>query len=209
VRSHRTPARTTAKSAIVLVAALGVAVTSGAAIGHQPATAQSTCQTGTTGTACAAPGSPASRRPATLIGKPAPALSGPNLLATGTLDLAPMVTKPTAVVFWLNSCPHCQREMPKLERLATALAPDAQIISASIDAGFDGPKGYETPTAAAKSMHLTMPTILASELQADTWQIKSTPTAFILDAHGKVTAVIQLGAGDFATHVKRALAHVS
>ena len=54
-------------------------------------------------------------------------------------------------------------------------------------------------------MHLTMPTVLASELQADTWQVKSTPTAFILDADGNVDAVIQLGSGNFTARIKRAL----
>jgi hypothetical protein len=52
-------------------------------------------------------------------------------------------------------------------------------------------------------------TILASERQAETWQVRSTPTAFLLDADGNVTAVIQLGSGDFPARIKRGLTHTS
>ena len=34
-----------------------------------------------------------------------------NLTGSGTLDLASSTGKPTAVVFWLNTCPHCQEAL--------------------------------------------------------------------------------------------------
>jgi thiol-disulfide isomerase/thioredoxin len=132
-------------------------------------------------------------------------LSGKNLTGKGTLDLSSIVTRPTAVVFWLNTCPHCRKELPGVNRLGNRVGPHAQIVSVAINGGLKGPKGYETPKAAAKTMHLTIPTILAPKAQAMAWQVAMTPTAFILDSNGVVTQVIQFGEGNLQLLINRDL----
>ena len=154
--------------------------------------ADNSCQaTGTT--TCEGPGAADSRDPTTLIGVKAPSLSGKSLGGgKGTLTLAPMLGKPTAVVFWLNTCPHCIEALPEVNRLRSTVSPAAQIVTASIDAGLKGPKGYSTPAAAAKTMHLRVPTILVSDAAAkERWRVAGTPTAFIIDSSGVITQVLQ------------------
>jgi hypothetical protein len=65
-------------------------------------------------------------------------------------------------------------------------------VSAAIDAGLKGPKGFETPIAAAKTLHLEMPTILvAHDVAQQQWMVAQTPTAYILDADGVIVDVLE------------------
>ena len=65
-------------------------------------------------------------------------------------------------------------------------------MTAAIDAGIRGPKGFATPAAAAKTLHLTMPTILvANDVALNQWHVAATPTAYIIDSEGLITQVIQ------------------
>lgn len=185
-------------------ASLTVVVTACLAQLSGSAAAQGSCQPGSSGKSCEAPG-PSGIDPNSLIGSNAPALSGKNLTGKGTLDLSSIITRPTAVVFWLNSCPHCRKAMPDVNRLGKKIGPNAQIVSVAINAGHKGPKGYETPKAAAKTMHLTIPTILAPESQTRAWQVASTPTAFILDSNGVITQVIEFGSGNLPLLINRDL----
>jgi thiol-disulfide isomerase/thioredoxin len=182
---------------------IAVAVVAGVH-GSDRAVAQGSCEPGSGGNSCGAADAN-SPDPTTLIGSKSPALSGKNLTGKGTLDLSSIVTKPTAVVFWLNSCPHCRKEMPGVNRLGRRVGPHAQIVAVAINGGLKGPKGYETPKAAAKTMHLTIPTILASKAQAMAWRVPMTPIAFILDSNGVVTQVIQFGEGNLQLLINRDL----
>ena len=92
-----------------------------------------------------------------------------------------------------------------MNRLGQRVGPHSQIVTVAIDAGNKGPKGYETPKAATKTMHLTLPTILAPKAQAMAWQVAMTPTAFILDSNGVVTQVIQFGTGNLQLLINRDL----
>jgi len=80
--------------------------------------------------------------------------------------------------------------MPKVNKLGEDVSPGAVVVAAAIDAGLRGEKGYQTPAAAAKTMRLTIPTALVASAAADEWQVAGTPTGFVLDTNGKVTAVI-------------------
>ena len=183
-------------------ASLTMLVTAGLVQLSGSAAAQNSCQPGSSSTSCAAP-EPNAPDPNTLIGSNAPALSGKNLTGKGTLDLSSLVTRPTAVVFWLNSCPHCRKTMPDVNSLGKKIGAHAQIVSAAINAGLKGPKGYETPKAAAKTMHLTIPTILVSKAQATAWNVGMTPTAYILDSNGVITQVIEFGSGNLPMLINR------
>lgn len=183
---------------------MAVAVAVGVlAVGHTAA-AHDSCQPGSSDKSCAAP-EPNGPDPNTLIGSTAPTLSGKNLTGKGRLDLSSIVTRPTAVVFWLNSCPHCRRAMPDVNSLGKKIGPRAQIVSAAINGGLKGPKGYKTPKAAAKTMHLTIPTILVSKAQATAWKVGMTPTAYILDSNGVITQVIEFGSGSLTMLINRDL----
>jgi hypothetical protein len=65
-------------------------------------------------------------------------------------------------------------------------------VTAAINAGEKGPKGFETPAAAAKTLHLKVPTVLvASKVAKRQWRIATTPTVFIIDSGGVITQVLQ------------------
>jgi thiol-disulfide isomerase/thioredoxin len=119
-----------------------------------------------------------------------PTLIGKNLIGTEPFDLTALRGRPVAVVFWLNTCPHCQAVMPGVNKLGEDVSPEAVVVAAAIDAGLRGGKGYQTPAAATKTMRLTIPTALIASSAADQWQVAGTPTGFVLDANGVVTAVV-------------------
>jgi thiol-disulfide isomerase/thioredoxin len=137
-----------------------------------------------------------------LVGHPAPALRGRNLTGSGTFDLSSLAGKPVAVVFWLNTCPHCRAAMPSINGLQSQLGTSARIVSVAIKPNIGsaktlkGPPGYETPQAAIKTMRLTIPTVLLTASQTfyarrGHWQVTQTPTAFIVDSHGTVVTALQ------------------
>ena len=134
--------------------------------------------------------------PAALTGMKAPSLSGPNLAGKGQVDLTKYLGKPVVVVFWLNTCPHCQRDLPKINAYQQRLGKHAQIISAAMSSSMRGRKGFETPQAAIKTMHLTIPTVLYSSNAAlnappGQWSVSSTPTAYVIDRAGTIRVVLQ------------------
>ena len=152
--------------------------------------ATETCSpNGAASSSCAAPKSRSSFDPRRLIGT-APTLIGKNLIGTEPFDVTALRGAPVAVVFWLNTCPHCQAAMPKVNKLGEDVSPEAVVVAAAIDAGLRGEKGYKTPAAATKTMRLTIPTVLVASEAADQWQVAATPTGFVLDASGVVTAVV-------------------
>ena len=61
--------------------------------------------------------SEAEQNPMSLIGTQAPELAGNDLTGTGVDDLTDLNGEPTAVVFWLNTCPHCQGSVPQSRML--------------------------------------------------------------------------------------------
>ena len=138
---------------------------------------------------CAAPKSRSNFEPRRLIGT-TPTLTGKELIGTEAFDVTALRGTPVAVVFWLNTCPHCQAVMPKVNKLGEDVSPEAVVIAAAIDAGLRGEKGYQTPATATKTMRLTIPTVLVASAAADEWQVAGTPTGFVLDADGIVTAVV-------------------
>ena len=185
-------------TAIAFVAALGSAEWSGAQGGCS--TSAKTCQ---------APGA-STPGPSAVVGSRPPDTTGKNLTGSGTLSLATLLDKPTAVVFWLNSCPHCQKALPAINRLASGLE-GSQVVTAAIDAGIKGPKGFETPAAAVKTLRLRLPTILvANKVAQDDWHVTTTPIAYVIDSAGVITQVLQpKSTQTFAGDIKRALVKTS
>jgi thiol-disulfide isomerase/thioredoxin len=176
--------------------------------GATPSGAQSECGTAPR-SSCQAPGSSTSA-PTALIGSTPPPTTGKNLTGGGILSLSTLLGKPTAVVFWLNSCPHCQEALPAINRLPSSLK-GSQVVTAAIDAGIKGPKGFETPVAAVKTLRLKVPTILvANNVAQNEWHVARTPTAYIIDSGGVITQVLQpKSAQSLAGDIKHALAETN
>ena len=169
--------------------------------------AQSSCQP-SSNSSCAAPGASSGSDPTTLIGSMPPATEGKDLTGTGTLTLSSLLGKPTAVVFWLNSCPHCRAALPAINKLGSHLGSGEQIVTAAINAGLKGPKGFETPAAAVKTLRLRLPTVLvANDVAQRQWLVASTPTAYVINSRGVITQVLQPSdAAKLAEKISSALA---
>jgi peroxiredoxin len=141
----------------------------------------------------------------TLVGSAAPALSGRDLTGTGVTDLASLEGKPTAVVFWLNTCPHCQNELPEVQKAWPAVADQANILTVGMlnpDVTAEPP--YESTSAFVAATGLTLPTIDYDARDAvENWGLQGVPAIFILDKRHIVQAVF-LGEGHMA-EVEQAL----
>jgi thiol-disulfide isomerase/thioredoxin len=135
--------------------------------------------------ACSGSTDDAGPGPATLVGSKAPALSGPDLTGTGSIDLASMAGKPTVVVFWLYACPHCREFVPAFQTAWQAAAPDANVVTVGMT--YDDPSqiqadpGYDSPEAFVRSTGLALPTIETSiGSQSAAWHLQTMPTVFVL-----------------------------
>lgn len=89
------------------------------------------------------------------------------------------------VVFWASTCSHCEAELPKLiEKYSAIKSQKMEVIAFSLDSEKDA---YE---AKVKSL----PWINDTELKgwyssfADTYNVRATPTYFVLDANNKIIA---------------------
>jgi thiol-disulfide isomerase/thioredoxin len=152
--------------------------------------------------------------PTVLVGAKAPSLTGPNIAGPGQVDLAKYGGKPVVVVFWLNTCPHCRRDLPKINAYQRKLGRQAQIVSVALNRpDVRGPKGFETPAAAVKTLRLTIPTVLYEGAVAlnpapGEWAVAQTPTVYIVDRAGLITTVLQPDSNGEVTvnEINRALA---
>jgi thiol-disulfide isomerase/thioredoxin len=187
---NRSSALRASLSAQCLTLLNGLVIAAGVLVGvAAPSATAQTCPT-LPGESCPGPRGASAADPNTLIGSSPPATSGKNLTGKGNLTLASLLGKPTAVLFWLNTCPHCRDALRQINR--PRLEPGQQIVTAAINAGEKGPKGFETPAAAAKTLHLKVPTVLvANKVAKKQWRIATTPTVFIIDSGGVITQVLQ------------------
>lgn len=147
--------------------------------------------------------------PVSLIGTPAADLQGVDLTGAGVTDLATLAGKPTAVVFWLNTCPHCQDGLPAIQDAWTELASDNNILTVGINnLDAKGPAGYEDTSAFVASTGLTLPTIQHTweEAQAN-WQVGGVPTIFILNGEQIIEDVL-IGSEDLVSRMKTSLENV-
>jgi thiol-disulfide isomerase/thioredoxin len=135
----------------------------------------------------------------TLVGSQAPALAGPDLTGAGVTDLASLEGKPTAVVFWLNTCPHCQAELPEIQTAWPSVAEQANILTVGmINPDVAGEPPYETTQAFVATTSLTLPTIDYDAYDAvENWSLEGVPAIFILDESHIVRAIF-LGEGHIA-----------
>ena len=146
----------------------------------------------------------------TLIGSPAPGLAGPDLTGAGVTDLASLEGKPTAVVFWLNTCPHCQNELPEIQKAWPAVADQANVLTVGmLNPDVAGEPPYDTTQAFVATAGLTLPTINYDAFEAvENWGLEGVPAIFVLD-EGHIVRAVFLGEGHIAEVQEAVLALAS
>jgi thiol-disulfide isomerase/thioredoxin len=130
--------------------------------------------------------------PESLIGTQAPQLSGDDLTGAGVTTLGELEGKPTVVVFWLNTCPHCQESLPEIQTAWADLADDYNILTVGMPhPEEEGPAGFETPAAFVASTGLTLPTIDSEwDLTQADWNFSEVPTVYVLNDEHMVEDVL-------------------
>lgn len=108
-----------------------------------------------------------------------------NPTNTTAKSIADVKASKKIIVFWASTCSHCEAELPKLiEKYNAIKSQNAEVIAFSLDsekANYD---------AKVKSL----PWINDTELKgwyssfAETYNVRATPTYFVLDANNKIIA---------------------
>lgn len=149
------------------------------------------------------------RDPISLIGAQAPELAGNDLTEAGVDDLTDLTGKPTAVVFWLNTCPHCQDSVPAIQDAWQELEGKYNILTVGMtNEDMEGDPGFETPEAFVTSTGLTLPTVAYTwqQAQAD-WSVAGVPVTFILSDQHLIEDVL-VGDDDLVNRIKTSLENV-
>jgi thiol-disulfide isomerase/thioredoxin len=148
--------------------------------------------------------------PLSMVGEPVAELRGSDLTGTGVTDLATLAGRPTAVVFWLNTCPHCQDGLTAIEDAWADLAAENNILTVGMtNVDMAGTAGYETPQAFIASTGLTLPTIEYTWEQAQSeWGVTGVPTVFILDDEQMIEDVL-VGPEDLVDRIRESLLNVA
>lgn len=147
--------------------------------------------------------------PISLIGEQAPELTGEDLTGTGVGDLTDLTGKPTAVVFWLNTCPHCQDSVPAIQDAWEELEDKYNILTVGMaNEDVEGDPGFETPEAFVTSTGLILPTVAYTwqQAQAD-WSVAGVPITFILSDQHLIEDVIE-GDDDLVNRIETSLTNV-
>ena len=118
-------------------------------------------------------------------GRAAPPLPS-RVLVPPKVTLASLRGKPVAINFWASWCSPCQKEAPDLERVAQALHGRASLV------GIDWTDGAGSARSYVNQHHLTYPNLIdADGVAGQAYGLNGLPTTFILDARGKITAVLR------------------
>jgi thiol-disulfide isomerase/thioredoxin len=149
------------------------------------------------------------RDPISLIGSQAPELTGNDLTGTGVDDLTDLAGEPTAVVFWLNTCPHCQDSVPAIQEAWEDLEDKYNILTVGMtNEDVEGDAGFETPEAFVASIGLTLPTVDYTWQQAQAeWRVSGVPITFILSDQHLIEDVIE-GDDDLVNRIGTSLNNV-
>ena len=96
--------------------------------------------------------------------------------------------KPSVAMFWATWCTVCYGEMPKVNRLQTIIGNQVNIVPMSIDRG--GIPAVQAYYAKRNLLALT-PYHDTETIFASIMGVRGVPTAFILDAEGRMAAVAE------------------
>lgn len=94
--------------------------------------------------------------------------------------------KPTILVFWATWCGICHGEMPKLNDLKAELGDDIHLITLSVDRqGF----AKVNPYFKRNDLDALTPYVDQAGVLSEMMGVRGVPTAFVIDAQGRVAAV--------------------
>jgi cytochrome c biogenesis protein CcmG, thiol:disulfide interchange protein DsbE len=130
----------------------------------------------------------ASNRSASL-GRRAPALprehlSGPPITLAGLLRSAR--GRPAAVVFWASWCGPCVREAPELERFSQSASGRGRLV------GVDWSDARSGASSFVRRYRWSFPTLRDGEgTVGNEYRMTVLPTTFVIDASGRIRAVLR------------------
>jgi thiol-disulfide isomerase/thioredoxin len=124
-----------------------------------------------------------------LSGRAAPALPSERLAgAPATLAslLAGTGGRPALVVFWASWCGPCAREAPALERFSQSPAGKGRIV------GVDWSDALSGAHAFVRQYRWSFPVLRDGEgTVGNAYRLTGLPTTFVVDAHGRIRAVLR------------------
>jgi cytochrome c biogenesis protein CcmG, thiol:disulfide interchange protein DsbE len=119
-----------------------------------------------------------------LIGKPAPTISGPNLLGGQPVSLSSYAGKWVLVNFAASWCVPCREEMPQLSAFARdhAASGNAVILTVAYD-----PTNLSDLAAFLRSQHASWPAVDDGQAVVD-YGVGGLPESYLVDPQGTVVA---------------------
>ncbi len=127
------------------------------------------------------PGASQTVSPFPLVGKPAPALTAPQV-GGGTIDLAALRGRPVWLVFTGTYCPPCRDEYSVMNGFAARYAGTGLVVLA-----IHVREGEQTVAPFVSSLNVVFPVGLdADGSRARTWDAVALPVHYFIDAQGIV-----------------------
>lgn len=96
--------------------------------------------------------------------------------------------QPVIFVFWATWCGICHGEMPKLNELKADLGADVHVITLSTDREGMAKVG---PYFERRDLDALIPYVDREGIVASMMRVRGVPTAFVIDAQGRVAAIGQ------------------
>lgn len=121
-----------------------------------------------------------------LVGEPMPQFSLKDLNGK-TLKSADLVgKKPLVIIFWSALCPHCQRELPRLQAYLNKNSAKVNMISVT---RFSNDMHKERTYGYVKEKNITFPVLVDDAGVNELYSIAGIPTWVMVDMAGKVSHV--------------------